>query len=463
MQKIVILADGSIAKTFLNDLFSAHLYEGAYEIVYYNDDTLPNTLPDFVKKHKFDPTSEYKLSQVITNDTVQVYIILQSKADTEVCIGFISSKAPAAQIIALNLWDLQKTSQTIKFIDANHTLSAQILRHIPSALPVAQNVGLGLGEIVEAQVIYGSKFAFRHISSIEQKNWRIAAVYRQNQLILPRPTLTIRPNDSLLLVGQSSVLKDIYKAFKSELGQFPQPFGNVVYLLIDSRGLTKTRFDTLLSGAKAIASKIKSSDFVIRVINPTLETEKILKSAESENIKIETEYQNAGLEEVVTNDSKKYHIGLIIVCESFFSNATVRKILTELKKPVYKIGHESVANIKKVVIALDKKPHWEAISGAFFDIAYQLGVEAKVINSEHDKSEDIIEHYQNLANLYSIKLAIEISSQNVLRYLSTKENMLHVLPLNFNTLNLSIKDIFFPEASKFLRLLNSKNQLFIPV
>ncbi len=90
MQKIVILADGSIAKTFLNDLFSAHLYEGAYEIVYYNDDTLPSALPEFVKKHRFDPTSEYKLSQVITNDTVQVYIILQSKADTEVYIGFIN-------------------------------------------------------------------------------------------------------------------------------------------------------------------------------------------------------------------------------------------------------------------------------------------------------------------------------------------------------------------------------------
>ena len=140
MQKIVILADGQVAKSFLTGLFNSHLHEGAYEIVYFNDDTLPSNFPHFVKKHKFDPTSEYKLERVITSDTAQVYIVLQNKMDAEVCIKIVGDKAPAAQIIALNMWDLPKNVQGLKFVDANHTLSAQLLRYLPSALPIAQNV-----------------------------------------------------------------------------------------------------------------------------------------------------------------------------------------------------------------------------------------------------------------------------------------------------------------------------------
>jgi hypothetical protein len=279
---------------------------------------------------------------------------------------------------------------------------------------------------------------------------------------LPRPNFTIRPNDSLLLVGQPAVLKDIHKAFRAELGQFPQPFGSAVYLLIDSIGLSRSRLWHLLQNANFMCSKIKSKTLIVRIVRPTLESEYFIREIRLDNIDINIDYSDRTIDEVVLSDSKKYNIGLAMVCESFFAKASNRKTLNDLKKPVFKMGRENIADIKKTVIALDINPYWEALSGAFFDVASQLNLGAKVLNFESDELEDTIEHYQNLANLYSIKLDIETKNLNVLRYLTSKKNMLHVLPLNFQTVSLSIKDIFFPQAPKFLRLLTSKNQLYIP-
>ena len=96
---------------------------------------------------------------------------------------------------------------------------------LPNVPLVAQNVGLGQGEIMEVHIPFGSSYAYRHIGSILQRKWKIAALYRDEKQILPTNATMIKPNDTLLILGKPLVLDGVYRTINKRMGLFPEPFG----------------------------------------------------------------------------------------------------------------------------------------------------------------------------------------------------------------------------------------------
>ncbi|MFX4253416.1 potassium transporter TrkA, partial [Aliarcobacter butzleri] len=70
-----------------------------------------------------------------------------------------------------------------------------MVERLPNIPVLAQKIGLKQGEIMEIRVPFGSSYAYRSIGTIEQKQWRIFGLYRNQKMIEINPTLVLKPND----------------------------------------------------------------------------------------------------------------------------------------------------------------------------------------------------------------------------------------------------------------------------
>ena len=258
MKKILIIADGILAKHFLERVMDSTNSDNSYDVVTYREKTVPSKKLDNFTFYNFDPTSFEKLSPLIGRDYYQIMIIVSKKIDAVGAYNNIRTKDKEVQIILLDRWELELEDSRLEILGSRDVLSSRFVDFLPDMPVIAQNIGLGAGEIMEIRVPIGSSYLYRHIASIVQKKWKISGVYRANTLILPRPTLMIQPNDILLVVGNPNVLQSVYKSVKRELGQFPSPFGSSIYCLVDMFKMSLKEVDKLVNDALLLHAKISS-------------------------------------------------------------------------------------------------------------------------------------------------------------------------------------------------------------
>ena len=227
MKKILIISSGTVGEHFINRVIQAHTSENIYYIVQTKAKEFENASPARFKFYEFDPTSLYKLSNLLKMEFIQVIIAMDSQIDVENSIKNIRAVKKQLRIVVLNFWNMKSEASNVVLVNTNEILASRLLDYLPNVPVIAQNVGVGEGEIMEVLVPFGSSFVYRHIGAIEQKNWRIVAIYRDRKLVMPSRRRMIQPNDTLLLVGEPAVLKSVYRAIKRELGQFPEPFGTL--------------------------------------------------------------------------------------------------------------------------------------------------------------------------------------------------------------------------------------------
>ena len=82
MKNVLILADGIVAKHFLEKASQNYVANNSYFVVYYDDKILPKTKTENFRFFKFDPTSFVKLSKLFDEKLSQVMIVMGNKIDT---------------------------------------------------------------------------------------------------------------------------------------------------------------------------------------------------------------------------------------------------------------------------------------------------------------------------------------------------------------------------------------------
>jgi len=466
VKNILILADGIVAKHFLEKASQNYVADNNYFIVYYDEKILPKTKTENFRFFKFDPTSFVKLSQLFDEKLSQVVIVMGNKIDTVASYENIRRLDRHINIVIFNKWDLNFNDQNIIKLNANEILANRLIDYLPNVPIIAQNVGLGLGEIMEVLVPFGSSYVYRHIGSIEQKNWRIAAIYRNNRLILPDPKLMIWPNDLLLLIGEAKVLKHIYRSIKREIGQFPIPYGTNSYLFIDMEKQKNSDIKKSLQDALWLHKTLKDKKLIIRVINPT--SVKVLdeiKEADSNDVEVRIDYTTGNDEQIILRDIMTYKIGLVIIYNKLFEEKRIRKLLYEAKNPVFTISENKIENLEESALLLTKNKDLEHISSTLFDISVQLQLDLTLydIDPENVDKSDIIEHYENLASIFSKKIKIVKSKNNPIRELQKKENILQFIPFNKKILKSTYLRIFSTDPECLYFKLSKFHQIFIPV
>ncbi|MDR0468088.1 MAG: potassium transporter TrkA [Campylobacteraceae bacterium] len=467
MKKILIIADGILAKQFLERVVNIQSDSNEYVVVAYRKSiTLPSFLPKNFKLHSFDPTSLEKISSVLDESFDKVIIVTSKKVDLIGAYKNIRNFDKKVAICVIDRWDLNIRDKNTTSINSKEVLSSLILDELPNIPVFAHNIGLGLGEIMEVRVPAGSSYAYRHLGNIEQKKWRISCIFRHNTIVLPKPTLMIQPNDLLLTVGEPATLQNVYKSIKEEVGQFPLPFGSNIYLFIDMLRMDNERIENLLNDTLFLHEKLKSKKLYIRVINSNnSEMFKRIKSLENGNVEVDVNYYDISIEKNFDIDLKNFNVGMCVVDKLFFEKNI--HMLYRLKVPIFKTGVFGVQGVERSIVFGVSLRDAEEDSSVLFDLSNQLNLQTElyIFSPDYDEDEQhiIAEHFENTAKLYgrNIKI-IQKSDKNPILELKNQSNFLQFVPFYGESLKSKIISFFSNNINNLHFVLNDKYQIFLP-
>ncbi len=466
MKKFLIIADGKIGHHLVERLVDTYTTENIYYIIQQKAGDYPNANPQRFKFFEFDPTSYYKLANLLKMEFVQAIISMETPQEIENTVRNIRTLKPQLRTVILDQFDMHFDDPNLVQINSNELLASRLIDYLPNVPVIAQNVGMGEGEVMEVLVPFGSSFVYRHVGVIEQKNWRIVGIYRNRRLILPGRRTMIHPNDLLLLVGQPPVLKSVYRAIKRELGQFPAPFGTNLYLLIDMAQQSRAEIAQLLEQARFIHSHFKY-ELIIKVLNPTdFDMLRRIKSYRSPTINVEVDYENSDLGTMLDLDINRYHVGVVFVASRLFTKQSVRRILYECNVPVLSIAHRPFETLRETVVVVTDNRDLEKVSTTIFDIAAQLGFNIELISYLQEQSEEkseVLEHFKNLAVIFSKSIKINELDENPIRVLRKRENFLYCLPFSEKMVENPLMSLFSTDSERLYHRLKDYHQLYIPV
>jgi len=466
MKKSLIVAQGVIARHFIARVAQLHSSDNFYDVVCSSYDEPPSIKTDNIKFFQIDPTSFLKLSQIYSNDVVQAIVIMDYRKEAIYTIENIRKLSKTLQILVLDKWDLKIKDAHTTLISSNDFLANRMVDYLPDVPVIAQNVGLGEGEIMEVLVPFGSSYVYRRVMSIEQNDWRISAIYRSNQLLLITNERLILPNDLLLLVGKPSVLKMIYRSIKRELGQFPAPYGHNLYLYIDMSREKESDIYSLVRRAIHMHSKFHHK-LIIKIDNPTdISILQAIKAYSNYEVDIDINFSRKSLQNFLISDVAMYRVGLVMLSKQLFSDYIVRNVLYQTNVPVLSIANSSLIEVDSVVLSVNDPAQMEHISTTVFDLSSQLNLHLKIYNdvSESSKENDeVLEHYQNLSSIFSKSIKVIEHEQNPVRILRKEDNVLHCLPFSHKILQKRYLSLFSTDPDELYYKLNNFHQIFIPV
>ncbi|MEF3191191.1 MAG: hypothetical protein K6347_01385 [Campylobacterales bacterium] len=460
MQRILIIGRGEIATRFVRTIRERYADAHLYDIVGLGSESEGATIRIF----DFDPTSLFRLAPLLKNDYRSAYLIWDRLDEAQVILGHLRRESPDLAITMVDFWGIDLNDGQVNLVPVVDLVTARLVDFLPSIPVVAQNIGLGQGEIMEVMVPADSPYAYRNLSNIQQKNWRIVALYRNRQLVLVKPSTMIRPGDTLLLVGAAHILQDIYRLIKSQTGHFPQPFGQHLYLYLDMLDASDSKLTSLVNESLWLAKHLKRKLY-IRVANalfsPLYDR---LRQMRDEEATLLWEYRGLDFGEVVGDDVVRYGVGLVIVGRERLTKSGVMEALWNLRRPVLKIGRQTLATLSQMSLILTSKPTLEKIAPTLFDISSQTNLPLVLYNfdPENEPKTHVIEHYEHLARIHNSRIEIKSGQKNPIRELQKLFNVLHCLPFEHTMTKRRMSDLFALDPERLFWKLDETTQLLIP-
>jgi hypothetical protein len=470
MKQILILAEGEIAKHFVNRLSKKRVAQNQYHVVSYKSDMPTPKSSQNITFSKADPTSYSRISNLFCGAKYsQVFIILDVAEDAKHTIKNIRTIDERIRIVLVNQWEdkrLGKGYNNVTILDMFDLIATHIYDHLPNVPVIAKNVGLGEGEIMEMRIPFGSAYAFRHIGSIVQKKWKITAIYRDAKQIIPTNATMIKPNDNILAIGRPLVLDSVYRGVNSHKGLFPEPFGKNLYLFFD---FNEDRENALryIEEAKYFVSKLEKKELIVRIVNPTdFSLIDKLKDMQDEKLSILISYDVKEEKYFITEDVQKYDIGMVLASVKTFLKEDRMRRFYEFKKLVYLFGDTSLEYINSCIVRMSDKEKMESISSSAFDITETF--KFKLILCDYDPEGDfenkkmIIEHYEALSHIFNTELDIEQKIANPIREISKMKNILQVAPFDGKWQADSYLQFFAMKFSDYLLTKHKHPKILVP-
>ena len=472
MKKILIILDGIVAKKLMQRIIEANTGDNSYDVIYMSDLILPVQKPSNFTFYKFDPTSKSKLAMVLDKDIhTEVLIALNSKDEMLNVIRNIREHTKNLQMTVLDYWGMKVNDPLVRIYRGIEVLANGMVEKLPNVPVLAQNIGLRQGEIMEIRIPFGSSYAYRYIGSIEQKEWKIFGLYRNQKMITIRPSLVLKPNDVILVIGKPDVLMQVYNVIGKTQGQFPMPFGKNIYLYLDLYLQDDESIKKAIDEAKYLNQKLKNNLLIVRVTRPT--NVQIMEYIKDElkhfpSIIPLIDYSNKGFNKIIKEDFRKNNIGMIMLTSEMFRKKDDIRIILDLKIPILKFGKENLKAVKRTVIVLNDTNSYEQISPIVFDISSQLKIKTKIFDldpvGDKDGKSTLIDHFENLAKIFNEKIEVVTSAQNPIRELKKEKDMLQLLPLKEKMFNKKYLFRFLYTNSDFIAFNSNKyNQLLIPI
>ena len=444
--------------------------DNRYYVTCYNSDTVPKKLGKNVTLIDADPTSYSKLLDIMQKTHFSnVFIVMDNISEAKYTLKNIELINKKIRTVLVNLWDeieIEKGLDNLTIIHSNELMAAHLYDQLPNVPLVAQNVGLGRGEIMEVYIPFGSAYAYRHVGSILQRKWKIAAIYRDEKQILSTPATMIRPNDRLLILGKPLVLNGVYKTINKRMGLFPEPYGKDLYLILDFRH-DKKKALLFLEESIYLLGKLDHKSLYVRILYPNdFKLIEKLKSYESENIMISVSYEDVDVKQLVEYDIHQHDIGLVINSIQAFGADELKETFYDLRKLVYLFGDKLLHHVKKSVVVMTGDEKMESISATAFDISESLNLQLMLGDfdpeGDFESKKMIIEHYETLTHIFNMKIDIEQKVVNPIRELSSMQDILQIAPFEKRLNSDSFMKIISTKVQDFLLTTSRHPKLLVP-
>jgi len=470
MKNILILADGSIARHFIQWISRKRIADNKYTVISYTPDAIPEKMGNHITHIELDPTSFAKMQKTLGKVRYSdIFIVMQNKEDAVYSLKNIRMIGETVRTIFVNQWDdeeVARDEENVTIVNCDELMATHLYDYLPNVPVVAQNVGLGTGEIMEVHVPFGSTYAFRHVGSILQRKWKIAAIYRDEKLILPTNATMVRPNDTLLIIGKSIVLDGVYKTINKRIGLFPEPFGKDIYLLLDFR-FDQENVLLYLKECLYLQEKLEEKSLFVRVLYPNnFQLIEELKMYESGKVTVSVCYDDDDTKSLVEFDIQQHDIGLVLNSIETFVADELNVTLYDLKKVVYLFGDKLLYNIKECIILMDDNQKMESISSTAFDISESLNLNLTLADfdpeGEFESRKIVIEHYETLAHIFNMEVKIEQKIANPIREISYMENILQIVPFEKTLHSNHILKYISTKIENFLLSSKKHPKLLVP-
>ncbi|WP_456479488.1 COG3400 family protein [Nautilia sp.] len=461
MNKILIFAGCQETTLLIKKISESYLNLGEFHIIY-EEDEIKNGFNEkenlFFYKINFYAYELYK--NLLHKDLSKIIILVKNKKEAEYILrNSIDKKVP---VLFVKFWlefDIPRQNN-IEIINIPELLTNKIIDLLPGVPLFARDIGLGTGEILEVEVPPHSPFVYSHPNKLQNEKARVAAIYRNNELRLINENTMILPNDKLLLIGDPEELKDLFNKIKKNIGAFPQPYGQNIYLLLDMKNMEKKEISSLLKSALFLHRKLKNKKLIIKIINPSINNQ-IYKLYRFDNIEIMSDYYEKSYSNCLKKDVTTFNIGLIITNNQFFYKYS--SLFFKLKFPVFKKGTESIKKCKGIKVLLQNR-EIKPIASVIFDLSFQLEKPLTFIDGDpENRLTDLTEYLMNFAKLFSFKdVNIIKTKTNPIFYLNKESNQCIITPFSKKPVP-KLWQIFNPKMEYSYLFLEKFNQFLIPV
>jgi hypothetical protein len=461
LNKILIFAGSQESSLLIRKLSENYLNLGEFHIIY-EEDEIKNGFNEkenlFFYKINFYAYELYK--NILHRDLNKIIIIVKNKKEAEFILkNSLDKKIP---ILFVKFWlDFDMPQQNnIEIIDIPELLTNKVIDFLPGVPLFARDIGLGIGEILEVEVPPHSPFVYSHPNKLQNSEARVAAIYRNNELRLINENTMILPNDKLLLIGSPDALKDLFNKIKKNIGAFPQPYGQNIYLLLDMKNMKRKEISALLKSALFLHRKLKNKKLIIKIINPSINNQ-IYKLYKFENIEINSDYFETSYAECLKKDSKIYNIGLIVTNNEFFTKYS--HLYYDLKLPIFKKGEESIKKCKGIEVLIQDN-EIKPIASVIFDLSFQLEKPLTFIEGDPENQHpELIEYLINFAKLFNFKdVKTKTVKDNPIFELKKAQNQCIIAPFTKKPVP-KLWQIINPKMEYTYLFLEKFNQFLIPV
>ncbi|GAA9753786.1 hypothetical protein VN0234_02130 [Helicobacter pylori] len=280
--------------------------------------------------------------------------------------------------------------------------------------------------------------------------------------------MVIQPRDILLVAGNPEILNAVYLQVKSNVGQFPAPFGKSIYLYIDMRLQSRKAMMRDVYQALFLHKHLKSYKLYIQVLHPTSPKfyHKFL-SLETESIEVNFDFYGKSFIQKLHEDHQK-KMGLIVVGRELFLSKKHRKALYKTATPVYKTNTSGLFKTSQSVVVLNESLDInEDMSSVIFDVSMQMDLGLLLYDFDPNKryKNEIVNHYENLANTLNRKIEIfQTDIRNPIMYLNSLRNpILHFMPFEECITHTRFWWFLSTKVEKLAFLNDDNPQIFIPV
>jgi len=305
-----------------------------------------------------------------------------------------------------------------------------VLNKLDKNYSKAIDLGFKKGELIEINVLSKSHLTDRKLKHIKPSNWHLAAIYRNNEIVIPTGNSKIKVGDKIIIFGEPKVLENLTNIFLKGIPQFPLQYGKLMTLYIKGSYELKYLKEalTLFKCSRAttleiVITKITINDKKIERFIENIEITKEIKKVFSENIFKNLNRQDNGLN------------AFILPKISFFQKVKLKQIFKETEKPITIFKNNET--FSKIVVCLNS-PDMAHILEIGIELARlsKVNIETvfttlpKELRNEDDEKQlnEVTEIVKDFNAIYKMDIKLNILEGNpvreTLRYLNYQKNIL---------------------------------------